>query len=463
MTEMNLAFGDLPPSRHHTSRRSINLDQLLDRQSIGLVQIVVVGLCLLAMLIDGYDVYMFGIAVPSIAKSFAVAPVALTRIIVAQNVGLVVGVVAAGPLSDRYGRKPIFILCIVAFGLLTLATAHVHTLTQMAVLRFAAAIFFAGVVPNAIALTGEMAPLRYRSGLVAFLFCGYSGGTAIAGLVNGALLAAHGWPVIFLIGGILPLCLVVPFMLFLPESLRFRARRDPRDPHIARMLTRIDPSLQLDGTESFVLTEDTNTGSARTSIRGLFVAKRRAMTLLLWAFFALSLGCVTTVGAWAPTVFNHGFDLPIAQVGVLIGVYATAGVFGTGTSGFIMDRIGAGRAMFGFYIGCAIFMLALAVVNYHGPAIYVVIAIAGYCVNSAQGALNAFSSSGYPTRMRATGVGGAFGAGRAGGIVGPIIGGQIIAGGHGSATFFAALAVPFLLVALLVPALIWARRKAFAD
>ncbi len=441
--------------------RRMSLAALLDQQRLGPMQITVVGLCLLAMLIDGYDVYMFGIALPVIARSFAVPPSALTGVIVAQNVGLVLGTFVAGPISDRYGRKATLILCVIAFGLLTLATAQVRTLMQMTVLRFAAAIFFSGVIPNAVALTSEMAPMRFRSGLVAFIFCGYAGGTAIGGFVNGALLATHRWPLIFMIGGILPLCLVIPFALFLPESLRFRARRDPRDPHIARMLGRMDPSLSLTGEESFNLGEESG-DPARLSVSELFVRKRRALTLLLWLCFALSLGGIATMAAWTATVLNARIGLPIAEVGTLIGVSALAGLFGTGSSGFIMDRIGAGRTLVLFYAGTALCMLALSVANFHSVTIFLLMAAMGYCGNSAQGALNAFSSSAYPTRMRATGVGWAFAAGRTGGILGPIMGGKIIAGDHGSGTFFAALALPLLLVALLVPFMTRALRRAFS-
>jgi MFS transporter, AAHS family, 4-hydroxybenzoate transporter len=441
--------------------REMSLAALLDRQRLGPMQLTVVGLCLLAMLIDGYDVYMFGIALPVIARSFAVPPSALTGVIVAQNVGLVVGTFVAGPISDRHGRKSTLILCVIAFGLLTLATAQVHTLMQMTVLRFAAAIFFSGVIPNAVALTTEMAPLRFRSGLVAFIFCGYAGGTAIGGFVNGALLATHRWPLIFMIGGVLPLCLAIPFALFLPESLRFRARRDPRDPHISRLLKRMDPGLSLTGEESFNLGEESG-DPARLSVGELFLRKRRGLTLLLWLSFALSLGGIATMAAWSATVLNAKIGLPIAEVGTLIGVSALAGLFGTGSSGFIMDRIGAGRTLFLFYTASALCMLALSMANFHTATIFLLMAVMGYCGNSAQGALNAFSSSAYPTRMRATGVGWAFAAGRTGGILGPIIGGKIIAGGHGGSAFYAALAIPLLLVALLVPFITRALGRAFA-
>ncbi len=423
----------------------------------------VVGLCLLAMLIDGYDVFMFGIALPVIARSFAVLPAALTGIVFAQNAGLVLGALVMGPLSDRYGRKPVLIVCVIAFGVLTLTAAQAQSLSQMAALRLTAAIFFSGVVPNAVALVGEMAPLRYRSGLVALTFCGYAGGTALGGLVNGPLLAAHGWPVIFVIGGALPLLLAIPLMIWLPESLRFRARRDPRDPRIAALLQRMDPALRLEESRSLSVIEAPSGERGGSSVRALFATKRRSLTILLWLSFALSLASVTTMAAWSTTVLTEGFALPIARAGLLIGVLASAGLVGTATSGFIMDRFGAGPTLLGFYAGCTLLMLSPAFVDYHGPSGYLSMALLGYCVNSAQGALNAFSAGAYPTPIRATGVGWAFGAGRVGGLLGPVIGGAMISAGHADAAFFSALALPFAIVAVFVPAMTKAHRSTLTE
>ena len=453
----------MPRSGHDGEMTARLLEPLLDEQRLGPVQMAVVGLCVLAMLIDGYDMFMFGIALPVIAKAFAVPPAKLTSVIVAQGIGLVLGSVAAGPLSDRAGRKPVLVGCVVLFGLLTLATAAVRTLAELVALRFAAALFFSGVVPNAIALAAEMAPARYRSGLISVVFCGFPGGTALGGLVNGALLAVHPWPIIFVVGGIVPLCLAVPFMLFLPESLRFRARRDPGDPRIAQLLRRMNPSVALRPTERFVLGEDRAPRSTRSPVGDLFAANRRALSLILWLFFLSSLGVITTIAAWSSTIWSAGVGLPIAQVGVLVGVFSIAGLAGTGTSGFIMDRIGAGRTMFTSYAACAVFMLGLAVADYHSPVVYVLLAAVGYTINSAQSALNAFSSIAYPTRMRATGVGWAFGAGRVGGILGPLAGGSLIARTAGAQAFFLALSVPLLVVAALVPAAMKAYRTASAE
>jgi len=195
---------------------------------MGSTQLVVVGLCLLVMLIDGYDLFMIGLALPAIAADFGVSPADLTGIVVAQNVGLALGTFIAGPLSDRFGRKLPLVVSVAAFGLLTLATTQVTSLEVFIAVRLLTGLFCAAVIPNAVALTNEMTPARWRSGFVALVFCGYAGGTSIGSFVNGRLLQQYDWQIIFwgrwCAGDCACPCLLASF--WLPESLRFRVQRD---------------------------------------------------------------------------------------------------------------------------------------------------------------------------------------------------------------------------------------------
>lgn len=439
--------------------RTLDLRPLLDEQRLGRIQWTVIGLCLAAMLVDGYDLFMIGLALPMIARDFGVAPADLTPVIVAQSVGMALGTCLAGPLSDRMGRRLPLIGSIFAFALLTLLTTQVHTVSSFTVVRFFSGVFFAGVIPNAVALTSEMTPARYRSGFVALIFCGYSAGASLGGAVNGYVLDAHGWQMIFWIGGAIALLLLVPLVLFLPESLPFRLRLDPLDPWAARLARRMFPGLRFEPGTTLVVDGTRPAETGRSTVLALFAARRRALTLLLWLLFCLSFLCNTTLAAWSGTILNAGAGLPITTVGTLIGLFSLAGIFGTGTSGFLMGRFGPARTLGGFYLLAAAAMAALAFDGYHGFSVYILMAIAGYGFAGGQGALNAYSSEVYDIPIRATGVGWAFGSGRLGAIVGPILGGQLLAAGYGPRPFFLAVALPLLCIVALLPATISAQRR----
>ncbi|MGX7895965.1 MFS transporter [Tsuneonella sp. HG222] len=436
-----------------------DLEAFIDRQSMGPLQIRVVALCLLTMIIDGYDLFMIGLAVPLIARDFGVAPEDLTPVLVAQSLGLALGTYIAGPFSDRFGRKPMLIVNVAAFAVLTAATTQVGTLGAFAALRFISGVFFGGVIPNAVALSNEMTPRRYRSGVVALVFCGFAAGTTIGSLVNGQLLAGYGWQTIFWIGGGLGFLLVPLLLIALPESARFLARRDPGDPRLMRMLRTMDPGLDL-GTAMALPGKREGSSGGLASVRDILSGGRLSLTLLLWATFSFSFVVPTTLAAWSGTLFNQGFGLAIEEAGLLIAVFSFGGLLGSGTSGFVMDRWGPGITLPAYYLAGAVAIFSMGFVDYATALAWVVVAIAGYCATGAQGALNAFASSAYPTSMRATGVGWAFGSGRLASIVGPAIGGQLLAMHLPPSNFFIALAVPLAIIAALSPVLVRTWRRA---
>ena len=114
--------------------------------------------------------------------------------------------------------------------------------------------------------------------------------------------------------------------------------------------------------------------------------------------------------------------------------------------GRLIDLFGAPRVIALTGIVAAAAVAALGLIDLQSPWLYVVTFFVGAGVIAGQGGLHALCSMLYPTRVRATGVGWALGAGRFGGMFGPLLGGMALAG-HWEAvpTFFVA-GLPMLLV-----------------
>jgi AAHS family 4-hydroxybenzoate transporter-like MFS transporter len=134
-----------------------------------------------------------------------------------------IGALLFGPLADRVGRKKIIIFSTVAFGIGALATAFVGDVASLVTIRFLTGLGLGGAMPNAVALTSEFNPRRRRSTMVMIMFCGFSIGAALGGLLAAALIPQFGWRSVFVIGGVAPLLLVPILMVRLPESVRFLA------------------------------------------------------------------------------------------------------------------------------------------------------------------------------------------------------------------------------------------------
>lgn len=436
---------------------TFDLDAFLDSRRLSAMHVKVIALLLLTMLIDGYDIFAVGYVLPVLAKGLHVAPHALTGTLVLQQAGLLAGAVVMGPLADRFGRKTTMLSAIACFGICSLLTTQVHTLSEFTAIRVISSIFFSGVIPNTISLASEIAPRRMRAAAVSITFCGYTGGSLIGSAVQAWVLKPFGWQGAFWVGGILPILIFVLLAWQLPESLRFRARRNPRDPKIAEDLRKLDPSVQFTGAESF-LVHDFGSPASKVPAGELFQGRLLPMTLLLWTAYVMGFMVSHVLGSWNTTVLNTVAGIPMEKLSFIIAVSATAGMVGTGTSGFVMDRLGAAKTLTFYFLGEAIALAVLGLADIHSPAIVLVFMATSYFNAASLGGLNALAAILYPPRIRATGVAWGSGAGRTGAMLGPLFGGFMLGRHFGLTPIYLTIAVPGLIAALCLFAM-WQLRQ----
>jgi AAHS family 4-hydroxybenzoate transporter-like MFS transporter len=211
---------------------------------------------------------------------------------------------------------------------------------------------------------------------------------------------------------------------YLPESIRFAAVVPNGQAEAKRLLRNIKPELGADD-DVRIVSGDAEGGKA--SVLALFKDGRGVATVCLWVAFFMSLLNVYLAINWLPTSLTaSGFT--VTQAAVMTSLYHVGGVIGTYAIGLFMDKLGAHRmvlvalllAVIGFYTFATVTDLA------QWPTTAVLM-LAGVGVIGAQVGATALASMTYPVSMRATGLGWALGVGRVGSIVGPTIGGIIVA------------------------------------
>src|SRR5215471_12991142 len=223
-------------------------ERALENQRIGGLQLRVVAICTLIQMCDGYDVNSIGVSVPALTHAWNLPGPAFTVAFLWSSIGIMVGALSAGPLGDRFGRKPLLIASLLIFGLASLFSAFAGSLTMLTVLRFFTGVGIGGAFPGAATLTGDYAPHRRRALLIMISFTGAPVGGFICGQLAGVLLPTLGWPSIFVVGGVFPLALVVLMAFWLPESPRFLAAKGRLSPRQAAFLHRLDiPAGQAQG------------------------------------------------------------------------------------------------------------------------------------------------------------------------------------------------------------------------
>jgi AAHS family 4-hydroxybenzoate transporter-like MFS transporter len=416
---------------------NVDVAELLDSRPVGSFQIRVLILCGLAVALDGFNTQAIGYVAPAIARDWHLGREALSPVFASGLIGLMIGALSFGPIADRFGRKHIIIACTAFFGLLSLATIAAHSLDQLIMFRFIGGLGLGGVMPNSIALTSEFSPHRSRGRMVMVMFCGFPIGATIGGFAAASIIPRYGWQGVFIAGGLLPLLLVPVLIAALPESVRHLVLQGGHTAKVRALLTRINPDFVFPPQSEFIVREERAPGLA---VGHLFRHGRALPTLLLWIVFFASLLDLFLLANWLPTVFHDaGISLSLSVIATAL--FQGGGVVGTLALGWMVDRFGVYRVLTAIYFLGAVFIAFLGYTHAIAAIMFCTFG-AGVGIIGGQTGANVVASLVYPTYIRSTGVGWALGIGRIGSIVGPLIGGMMLAQRWPLATIFLAAAIP---------------------
>jgi len=303
-------------------------------------------------------------------------------------VGLVFGAFVGGWIADRFGRKPVLLASVAAFGLFSLATAASTSYELLLLARFAAGLGFGGALPNLTATVNALASPERRNATTTAALCGLPMGGALSALI--ARLAGDGldWRSIFVIGGVAPMLVLPLLAVLLPET---RPKHGP----------------------------DTDLNVAHA----LFGEQRAAGTLFLWAATVLTQMILFLALNWLPTlIIAKGLPPATGFAGSM--AFNILGVIGAVIFGARSDRPGwrwpfvaAYLVMGAVLAGFAVFEDAVAILLLSGAL--------GFFCNGGIFTLYAVAPTLYPPQLRAAGAGASIAVGRFGSIAGPLIAGQL--------------------------------------
>ncbi|MBO1337169.1 MFS transporter [Streptomyces sp. VRA16 Mangrove soil] len=407
---------------------------------------LVLALCWTVVLLDGMDLNVYGAVMPYMLGDHTLGLTAGTAGTVGSwtTFGMLIGALVAGNVTDRVGRRPVVAGCVLVFAAGSALCATAPTAAEFGAGRLVAGLGLGGVMPTCLALAMEFAPAGRAALSTGVLMTSYHVGGMIATVLGLVAAPSAGWRLPFWIATAAS-CAVLPVLLrLLPES-----------PTALRAMGRERQAAQVADAYGIHLAPQpvTRFAGGRAPLRGLLDLVRgegRRATSLLWAASFCGLLLVYGVSTWLPQLMRaSGYGLT-SSVGFLFAINA-GGVVGMLIAGRVAERFGPARVSAAWFVLTAAGSLLLA---FHLPllATYAVVSLTGVWLFSAQVMVYATAGRAYPPGQRAAGLGWTTGIGRFGAVVGPALGGAVVAGGReqwGFVTFAAAGLVGALAVAAL--------------
>ncbi len=437
---------------------SFDVDDLVDQQRIDRFNVLVVAWSFLTMLADGYDLTAMAFAAPELVNQWGIQTESLGMVFSASLFGILFGAPLLGLAGDRFGRRTAILVCLAICGLGTLGMVAATTTDHLFALRFIAGIGIGGLMPNTISLTSELSPQRYRARMIIFMFVGITVGGGLPGIISATLVPIYGWQILFWIGGFFPLAVAVGLYFVLPESIKWLARHDPGSERALRVARRMRTDLSLPNGARIVA--DHESATART-VANVFEGGLIWITPLLWFSFAATLMANFFLNSWMPLLFVRTGMSP-EEAAVASGLYHVGGTLGGLLISVLVDRCGV-TVVAMFLALAAPIVAAIGIESLPHTAVHLLSFTAGIAVLGAQFGNNASAGLIYPTGIRGRAVGLAFGIGRFGSILGPLLGGYVIARNYPLDQMFRIAALPLVLAAVAAALLSWHCWKRFGS
>ncbi|WP_345770392.1 MFS transporter [Blastococcus saxobsidens] len=383
----------------------------------------VAALCWFAVLLDGFDLVVVPTTLSGLSADWDLDAGGASALITIGLVGMMVGALSIGTLTDLVGRRKALIGAVIAFSALTALCALAPNPFVFGLLRFLAGLGLGGALPTAIAMVNEFSRGARGGRATTTMMTGYHVGAVATSALGIVVVGSIGWRWMYVIGA-LPALVLVPLMLrHLPESAAYLAthgrRAEAEDVARRYGLELEQPAAPVDA--------QAGTGGATATLRALFSSGYLRTTVAIGVTSFMGLLLVYGLNNWLPGIMREaGYDLG-AQLTFLtvLNVGAVAGLL---VAGGVADRIGARRAGVAWFAAAAL-LLALLSIKLPLAGIYVMVFLTGCFVFSAQVLVYALVSANHPPQVRATALGWSAGAGRIGAIVGPILAGLLVGAG----------------------------------
>ena len=442
------------------SQATFDVSAAIDRRKLGGFTAGLVVVSWLVTFFDGYDMNVIAFTSKPLQTSFHLTDPMMSLVFSIGIFGTMVGGIIFGFVGDRVGRRPTIIVATGLFSLLTVALAFSQSYHQLLALRLLNGMALGGAMPLIWALNMEFAPKRYRATVITLIMLGYGFGVAAGGPIARLILPRFDWQGVFVFGGAASFLATLLLLVWLPESLRLLVLTGRQPQAAARILQRMGieiPDGAARGTVRLVLADE---GAASRKIFNpamLFQGNLRWLTPLLWAAYFSSSISTFFLTTWGPRVLQD-MHFSADHAAWLSSANSLCGMIGGTALMSFTDRHGALVIAILPIVAAPLLLVAgLAPMNL---TVFLVFSIAiSITLGGSHFGITSIIAMFYPSSIRANGSGWASAVAKIGSMLGPIVGGYVLAAGLKGRPIYALLAVCPAVYAVCLILIGWVERR----
>ena len=398
------------------------------------MQVVIVAITVCLNALDGFDVLSISFASPGIRAEWGLGQQALGFVLSAELIGMAVGSIFLGGLADKIGRRPTVLGCLVVMALgMYMATASGFVvggivepvfslfvagevdprLADLATWRIVTGLGIGGMLAAINAVTAEFSNEKRRDVSVAIMSIGYPVGAAAGGFITSAGLELANWRSVFQFGALATLTLIPIVYFFVPESVHWLARKQPKN-----ALEKINHTLKKIGKTASTALPVVAPEVRKRSVKDIFQGSLLPVTIIVTIAYFFHITTFYFIVKYVPTlVVDMGFAP--SSAGQVLSWLNVGGATGGTVVGLLAMRYNVKA------ITISVMVVATVMVTLFGRApadltmLILICMASGFFTNGAITGMYALFARVFPTHARAFGTGFAVGVGRGGSVLAP--------------------------------------------
>jgi putative MFS transporter len=334
-----------------------------------------------------------------------------------SGLGAIIGAYAWGWLADRIGRRKVFIGTVLNFSIATglLYFTPDNGWVYLTIMRFFVGLGVGGLYCVDLPLVQEFMPTSKRGWVGGLVTCVIPLGVGL-GAVMGAFMGSDQWRLLFAIG-VLPSLIVLLIRVWVPESPRWLARQG----RLEEARKSLAWALQVDA-RTLPLPKAEVKLPEKTNWLDLFKYPRSL--LVSWLGNAGAQTGVYGISLWAPSLFVLLLHVTPQEAAKMMILLSVTGFVGRLSFSWFSELLGRRKAggLLGFGAGV---LIIVAGYNYNTTilgvsAFWLILAAAMFFADGGFAIVGPYAAEIWPSHLKTTGMGSAYGFGGIGKIIGPV-------------------------------------------